>query len=137
MSLTINGSGGGTPVGTPTIETGSYVGNGTYGSAKPVSISFNRKPVFVWISTQNIAYESGRVAYGEAFFNCTALTTAYISRGWMGDSASSTALHAETAMYAKLDGNTLSWFNASSSYASGANQMNKSGVTYYYFALTI
>ena len=129
---------GGAPVGTPTIETGSYVGNGTYGSGNPVSITFDRTPLFVWISTRNITANTGQTTYGSACFNCLPLNDSFSARGWMGDMVSSSSgLHADSPFYVKLDGTTLSWYNSSSSYASGANQMNKNKVTYYYFAITI
>ncbi len=36
-----------------TVETGSYTGNGTYGSANPVKLTFKGKPMIVWVSTDD------------------------------------------------------------------------------------
>lgn len=116
MSLTINGSGGGTPTGTPNVETGSYVGDGSYTQ----SITFDKNPVFVIVSKANGSF---------GFFMTTKLTDSYQSASYQAGGS----YHGSAS--AKLDGKTLSWqTNSSCFYEYGFNSSN---VTYYYFAITI
>lgn len=119
MSLTINGSGGGTPVGTPTIETGSYVGTGTYGSSKPNSITFNGTPVFVfiryaasvWASDPYAGVLIGNSTYGTIFNTGNYANTVTVS----------------------VSGNTITWYST----GDASKQLNASSGIYHYFALTI
>jgi len=122
MALTVIGSGGGIPVDTPTIETGSYVGTGTHGSANPCSITFNGTPVFVLVSGNR----------NKALFDPLGMVSGYSSY-WF-DSLG--AVQASTNTHAEMNGKTLSWYNTNSSGAANY-QMNKSGTTYYWFAITI
>ena len=123
MSLTINGSGGGIPVGVPTIETGTYTGDGTYGSANPCSITFNGTPVFVLIAGNK----------NEALFDPLGMDSSFNNGRYWVDSANNVT---SSQTYAKLEGKTLSWYNGNST-TTASGQMNRADTTYYWFAITI
>ena len=121
MSLTINGSGGGIPVGTPTIETGSYVGAGTYGSTNKNSITFERTPVFVLIIPNTLSTGSSGLAFMYPQENLSRVLIYYSNTtGWRGWTTT-------------LSGTTVSWYSS----ISKEEQFNSSTVTYRYFAVTI
>ncbi len=109
--------GGGTPVGTPTIETGSYVGTGTYGASNPNSLTFRGVPVFVLVYTY-----AGTVNTSNFCFMCTDMLSGFTHYG----------TQTPYGLGVSLSGKTVSW------YGYGATQQhNVNGVTYHYFALTV
>ena len=98
--------------GVPTrIEHGSYTGTGTYGSANPNALTFGFVPKTV------IIYEDGiHVQNLEAIFGCPYVRVTYSTNN--------------TATPTWDGSTTFQW------YASSAmNQMNSSGVSYYYIAI--
>lgn len=121
MALTVIGSGGGIPVGVPTIETGSYVGSGTGGSTGPTVITFTKTPKYVVIIDSYANYMS-RIA-------------------WLNPSVGGRSSHYNSfsELFCSLDGNTLSFYNNSGSNVNNKVDygMNKATTTYYYFAITI
>lgn len=121
MALTISGSGGGVPVGVPTVETGSYTGDGT----RTRSIQFTRKPVFVVIHCDDYNCGSGII-------NCTGLTSSMKTGGYTYFSTQ----YVVTYTYAKLENNTKLTFgvpdNQRLDYA-----LNTSNKVYHYVAFTI
>lgn len=102
------------------IETGSYVGTGTYGSAKPNILTFSGIPAILIITTELVststqtytwAYPSPYMSYGsQYFFN-------YVSRS----------------------GKTASWYafvrDSATDYS--ATQLNRLGTKYYYSAICL
>lgn len=110
----------------PKIETGSYVGTGTYGASNPNTLTFGFAPKFVWI------YEWLR---GDAWYDAGDITKVpfgIIPEGDFGrhfPPCNSTG-DSNTA-YSKRVGTTLSWYNKESAGA----QLNYSNSTYYYIAI--
>lgn len=101
------------------IETGSYVGTGTYGSSNPNTLTFAGKPVLIFLRANQYAGSYGNIAYpiitgqvGIAFVN---------ANGNDGNAIVS------------FDGNTMSYYSTSSA----DSQFNHVGVLYDYAALTI
>lgn len=108
-------SGGAIPM--VSIETGSYVGTGTFGSSHPNSISLNFKPDFAVIVGNNVI----------AVFQ-SELTSTYRSGGGM------TAL-TEGELYARFLNGTLSWYTTDTSYDRTRMQCNMQNSRYYYYAI--
>lgn len=107
------------------IETGSYIGTGVIGENNPSSLTFIGTPVFLLISTTK--------THGFGIFNCLALKNTFSLFGYVYMNSSDT-LQSSAAAAAKLEGKTVSWYgNDANPYV----QLNESGVTYYYTALTI
>lgn len=94
----------------PKIETGSYVGTGTYGQANPNTLTFGFAPqlvIFPHISDYNGCPEHLMFYVGTRFYE--------ISNGITGT----------------LEGGELSWYST----MSASEQFNVSGTTYYYIAI--
>ena len=108
------------------IETGSYVGTGTYGKANPNTLTFGFVPKFVWIygfKRNDAWYDAGDV---------TKVPVGIIPEGDFGrhfPPCSST--ESSNTAYSKRVGTTLSWYNT----GSAGNQLNYSDSTYYYIAI--
>ena len=104
------------------IETGSYVGTGTYESSSPNSLTFGFVPKIVLISFR---YSGTRVNGVVALlFDLTVLTSTY------SDQAYWYSLTLDSKYYAKLEDKTLTWFSSSAS-----SQGNSSGTSYHYIAI--
>nr|DAG35497.1 MAG TPA: hypothetical protein [Bacteriophage sp.] len=116
----------------PGIETGSYVGTGTYGESNPNSLTFEFEPKLVFMfegkfpATKNVGSQTSHPVYGTTIGMTTtyskSLFNIYSMRS--GD---------DYYLYAKKssDGKTLSWYHGASARA----QMNDSKVTYRYIAI--
>lgn len=101
------------------IETGSYVGTGTYGSGNPNTLTFGFEPKFVHIQSYSIGNADG-AGYGFAFFLSG-------TRGFtIGPSSSNDLYH----LNAKFNKNILSWYQ-NNEYA----QLNEKKVKYFFAAL--
>lgn len=98
---------------------GTYVGTGTYGSGNPCSLSFESRPLYVWIFQQNGQYR--------AEIDCYALTNKYQNYGYRV--FYSTNLTSQN-LYALVDGANVNWYVANVN-----QQMNQSGQKYSYFAI--
>lgn len=99
---------------------GSYTGTGTYGSGNPCSLSFESRPLYVFIFQQNNQYR--------AEIDCYALTNSFQNYGYTVYDDSSLR---SSGCYASADGATVSWY-----YYNGiTHQMNLSDQTYNYFAI--
>lgn len=97
----------------PKIETGSYVGTGTYNSASPNTLTFGFVPqlVFIFMSpSPRIAV----AANGQSVFRSDTAETSSI--GYTN---------------VKWDGNSMSWYNRTNA----DEQLNKNGQTYHYIAI--
>lgn len=112
------------------IQTGSYVGTGTYGVDNPCSLTFDFEPkICVVYCYSGLQVGSGGSGWGiPSFLWLSRQTSAKISEG-SGTNAST--LHLEQ------NGNTLSWYATAA--AGGVTlqntQCNASGVTYYWLAI--
>lgn len=110
--------------GAPKIETGSYVGTGTYGSSNPNSLTLSFRPKLFFLDNQkgsNLYYGSGWLVYTD----------------FLGDSYEKLPLANQTYYYPymKLENNVLTWYCYNGSDNVSAYQMNASGTTYYYIAI--
>lgn len=101
------------------IETGSYVGTGTYGSGNPNTLTFRFEPKFVHIQSYSIG-NGDSTGYGFAFFLSG-------TRGFTIGPSSSNDLF---SLNAKFNKNILSWYQANE-YA----QLNEKNVKYFFAAL--
>ena len=110
----------------PKIETGSYVGTGTYGASNPNTLTFGFVPKFVWI------YEWFR---SDGWFDAggaAKIPFEIIPEGEFGRKyPPSTDPTPSTNTYSKRVGSTLYWYNT----GSAGNQLNYSDSTYYYIAI--
>lgn len=99
------------------IETGSYVGTGTYGSSNPNSLTFGSRPKTVILSV----YASG-IMVGMTMINGQTTATPY------GYSNSLQSSFWNTITWTS---NGVSWYNSSSA----ENQLNVSNLRVYYIAI--
>ena len=106
------------------IQTGSYVGTGTYGAGNPCSLTFDFVPKFLYIKSTNSS--------SAGFFLPHTLTNTFQSFAYQGF-IQNTAIQSSNC-YGKMQGTTLSWYNKMSSEGVGG-QFNNSG-TYHYIALS-
>lgn len=113
----------------PKIETGSYVGTGTYGQANPNTLTFGFVPKFVWI----YAWVRGSYWYNTSSNSEVAVIPFdVIPQGEFGRHyppfASS---NSGGYSYSKRAGKTLTWYNTKDN----TGQFNMNNVTYYYIAI--
>ena len=94
------------------IATGSYVGTGGYGESNPVSLSFDFVPMLIYISSDTAYYQPGNS------FLVRPLTKAHGQNG-----------NVMTLTWAERG---VTWYTTETT---SVSQNNKSGQTYYYFAL--
>lgn len=104
------------------IETGSYVGTGTYGQSNPNTLTFGFVPKFVWIWPKSTAYGSTAVFAGRFF----------VTFGRWGYYYDSTDLFISFDTMS-MSGNTLTWWKLDST--KPTYQLNVSGMDYYYLAI--
>lgn len=110
----------------PQIETGSYVGTGTYGASNPNTLTFGFVPKFVWI------YEWFRSDGWHDAGDAAKIPFEIIPEGEFGRKyPPSTDPTPSTNTYSKRVGSTLYWYNT----GSAGNQLNYSDSTYYYIAI--
>lgn len=104
------------------IETGSYVGTGTYGQANPNTLTFGFVPKFVWIWPKS-SFRGSTVVFAGRF---------YVTFGRWGYYAESTdvLINLDTM---SMSGNTLTWWNPDST--KPTYQLNVSDMDYYYLAI--
>lgn len=114
-------SGGAVPV--PQVETGTYVGTGALGNANPSSLTFSAPSAFLLISNGGASHF--------ILMDTAALTSSFTARAYLYVETDGTLKTAAT-VYAKRDGNTVSWYiDEAKPYA----QCNQQGLTYTYLAL--
>ena len=90
------------------IQTGSYVGTGTYGPDNPCSLTFGFEPKFVFVFGKNATLSFNEFAMGHGGYT-----------------------------YGSLDGNTATWYinGAGSGLNKPELQLNENGVTYGWVAI--
>ena len=106
------------------IQTGSYVGTGTYGAANPCSLTFDFVPKFLYIKSTNSS--------SAGFFLPHTLTNTFKYYAYQGF-IQNTAIQSSNC-YGKMEETTLSWYYTMVSEGVGS-QFNTSG-TYHYIALS-
>ena len=97
--------------------TGSYVGNGLSGETHPITIQFEKDPLFVFVTS----YASGNYANGSNRYiiYCQGVTYAETS-----SNGSFVTINVSNGLF--------SWYSGKNS---ATDQLNRSGFQYYYFAL--
>lgn len=109
----------------PKIETGSYVGTGTYGPSNPNTLTFGFAPKLVLIFGS-----LGDSAQSNGLFYVPVLSSIYISRAYFRDGFSLSDV--DSAYYAKIEGNVMSWYT---SQAYPERQFNTITAKYSYIAI--
>ena len=94
----------------PKIETGSYVGTGTYGQANPNTLTFGFVPKFVFVSSGGTK---------SSYFL------------WVQGCNGTSGEYNDHLSVVVVSGNTLSWYNTNNE----ISQRNIKNVTYYYIAI--
>lgn len=101
----------------PKIETGSYVGTGTYGASNPNTLTFGFVPKMVMVSSSTINTAGSNLITPMIWFD--GVMSAFASpNGYLNNFT--------------VDGNTISWYSTST-YTK--DQYNNNGETYYYIAI--
>lgn len=96
------------------IQTGSYVGTGTYGANNPCSLTFDFEPQIIIISYK---------------------TTALLLRGQSGITVSTGSVYSSLDFIMQWEGNKITWwYNGTNTYGSDF-QANARGETYRYCAI--
>lgn len=109
----------------PKIETGSYVGTGTYGASNPNTLTFGFVPKLVLIYNGSKDY---------AMFFAFGLGGGYTSGGYLFAWSSEMAVSNDT--YAKINGNVLNWYASNTSATTSRSiQFNVESQTYHYLAI--
>lgn len=109
------------------IETGSYVGTGTYGAAHPCSITFGFAPTLLIVEGDKASASSGNAYYtGIPYL----FTSSYLKVAQLD--ANSANVY-DNVVTVSNGGKTISWYRASGIVAS--QQLNESGTTYRYIAI--
>lgn len=109
------------------IETGSYVGTGTYGSSNPCSITFSFAPTMLIIEPDKASASSSNLYYmGVPYL----FTSDYIKVAELDNNSASVY---DCVATVSNGGKTISWYRASGIVA--AHQLNESGTTYRYIAI--
>lgn len=106
-------------VGAPKIETGSYVGTGTYGASNPNKLTFGFEPKIVLVYS-NINFGANNGAWQSGFIWAKRITRMSVKNAVVGQLGSVTF---------SLSGNTLSWYSSADQYS----QLNSG--KYYYSAI--
>lgn len=109
----------------PKIETGSYVGTGTYGESNPNTLTFVFAPKLVLIYDGSKTY---------AMFFAFGLGGEYTSGGYL--LAWESEMNVTNDTRAKINGNVLNWYASNTSATTArAIQLNVESKTYHYFAI--
>ena len=107
------------------IQTGSYVGTGTYGASNPCSLTFDFVPKFLYVKSTNSS--------SAGFFLPHTLTNTFKNFAYQGF-IQNAAIQSSNC-YGKMEGTTLSWYNKMTVGDAAGEQFNNSG-TYHYIALS-
>ena len=115
------------------IETGSYVGTGTYGSSNKNSLTFSFAPRLVILYAYYSVSGTPRVNSLINSTNATCVMSADILNDHSESNYSGFTLSSSTPSYGSktTDGKTFTWYNSSSA----QEQCNISSYTYYYIAI--
>lgn len=110
------------------IETGSYVGTGTYGSSNPCSITFSFAPTMLIIEPDKASASSRNAYYmGVPYL----FTSSYLKVAELDENSASVY---DCVATVSNGGQTISWYRASG-IAASKQQLNESGTTYRYIAI--
>lgn len=105
------------------IQTGSYVGTGTYGASNPCSLTFDFEPIIVFIFRTSDSYQA---SYNNGYGRYTMTIFAYGGTK-IFDSKSASA----TNTIYSINNNVLSWYSV----VDNEQQINYSGEVYGYIGI--
>lgn len=118
-------------VGAPKIETGSYVGTGTYGQSSPNTLTFNFTPKLVLIARVSGGSSPDYwPTFSFGIFPVYALTENYSDAGSGYIRMNANDLGTDNYSFAKISGNSLIWYSNG-----GLKQLNENSATYIYLAI--
>ena len=116
------------------IQTGSYVGTGTYGAGNPCSLTFDTLPKLIWFFASESGSGSSR---NFNFYSSQSSCNPYLIPGkdfsvnlYYGASGG----FRNSYVYQKVEGNTVFWWSTSDANYGPQQQGNISNNTYYYIA---
>lgn len=104
------------------LYSGQYIGNGTYGSRNPTSITFPFAPSIFFLPNQKY-FPRANVSCGMLAISTFSLSTDYIDVRTPGSSKT-------IYMKKSSDGKTITWYSESAD-----DQMSYSGLIYFYSAI--
>ena len=114
------------------VETGTYVGTGTYGSSNKNSITFSKKPKFVYVETRDgFVDPNGRVGLSMSFASDTTITSGCVYSYYkesLNDRIS--GIGGVCLLEWSDEGKSVSWYSSTSN----DEQMNKNNVIYTWVA---
>lgn len=110
------------------IQTGSYIGTGTYGENNPNALTFNFAPKLLWfVASYNSSQNQVEQFSSFNILSSDALTTSMNKYQFTGSHS-----HADYSYASKSsDGKTFSWYNT----AGENQQFNAQGMKYYWLIL--
>lgn len=109
------------------IQTGSYVGTGTYGQDNPCSLTFNFEPKLLIVgavSSEHLGVLFGLRPGGQ-----------YWSHSFIWTNLQQNTIINDERNYISVTGNTVSWYLISTYEKDGSYQCNDSNTTYTYIAI--
>lgn len=115
------------------IQTGSYVGTGTYGQANPCSLTFDFVPKLIIVTRPDAGLTTGSASRTTGGY--WLLWIKGMNQATSGRSGYSNVLVSD---YYSLNDNTFSWYSeisSTSSDGSADSQLNDTGKTYQYIAI--
>ena len=114
-------------VGAPKIETGSYMGTGTYGADNPIEIKVSFPPKRIFLLT--LPFESGRYGINTtityADFSMTEIT--------LEKYASSASVSGKISLILEWGKDFVKWYVSDTSYYGTMQQYNNANTEYYYY----
>lgn len=113
------------------IQTGSYVGTGTYGQANPCSLTFDFVPALLIVWNSNINATPRWSPYGY-YGSDIGGRDGFV---WTVGSTENPAYQNQAINTFTQEGNTVSWAALSASTTSAAYQFNGAGYLYAYIAI--
>lgn len=124
------------------VQTGSYVGTGTYGASNPCSLTFDFTPRLFCIYYEEIAFYTNSamdtiLKYIGGSVNAIFPNNLSTSE-WGGFYSDYTTYPSNATFYINFSGDTVSWYNTSSSTTSGENgtsQYNRKDAIYHWYAV--
>ena len=105
------------------LQTGSYTGNGTYGSNNPTSVTLLFTPRIFFVPVSTTSSSTSTTPFSCPPINCSALTSEY--KKITGGNSTSVFFKKST------DGRTITWYSSSSA----SLQSNNNNEFYYYAAI--
>ena len=113
------------------IQTGSYVGTGTYGADNPCSLTFDFEPKVIWCSDRSYPANVSLTAQSQRELSHNINTWPTTSTGNYGFGLHSIHGSDDLFGYISTDKKTCYWYSSNSA----SDQYNASSTTYYWTAI--